>query len=113
MKLQEELPFVVTPDGRKLLYLWPLLLQRRSECAGRRTLWVFEGIPDDRRPFLTTIRTAAIEVPEGWSPNLHDPSGNHNWLLKHVPGRSSAVESRQAADRRLRSCFGTISRQSR
>jgi hypothetical protein len=83
--LREELPFVAAPDGRRLLYLWPLLLQRHSEYTGRRTLFVFEQIPDHRRPFLTTVRAAAIDVPETWSAELHpEPAASHAWLLARL-----------------------------
>ena len=84
-ELREELPFVARPDGRRLLYLWPLLLQRRSEYTGRRTLFVFQEIPDHRRPFLTSVRSAAIDVPETWSPDLHpEPAASHAWLLARL-----------------------------
>jgi serine/threonine protein kinase len=84
-ELREELPFVAVPDGRRLLYLWPLLLQRRSEYTGRRTLFVFEQIPDHRRPFLTSVRSAAIDVPETWLADLHpEPAASHTWLLARL-----------------------------
>ena len=40
VELAEDLPFVVAPDGSRLLYLWPLLLQRMAILTGRRTLCV-------------------------------------------------------------------------
>jgi serine/threonine protein kinase len=84
-QLREELPFVAAPDGRRLLHLWPLLLQRRSEYTGRRTLFVFQEIPDHRRPFLTTVRSAAIDLPETWSADLHpEPAAGHAWLLARL-----------------------------
>jgi serine/threonine protein kinase len=83
--LREDLPFVVTPDGCRLLYLWPLLLERRSAYTGRRTLWVFQEIADHHRPFLTTVRAAAIDVPEDWSPDLQpEPAASHSWLMKRL-----------------------------
>jgi serine/threonine protein kinase len=84
-ELREGLPFVAAPDGRRLLYLWPLLLQRHSEYTGRRTLFVFQEIPDRRRPFLTTVRAAAIDVPETWSADLSpEPAASHAWLLARL-----------------------------
>ena len=91
VKLQAEIPFVAMPDGQRLLYLWPLLLERRSEYTARRTLWVFQEIASDRRPFLTTIRSAAIDLPENWSPDLHpQPAASHAWLLEHLSGLPAA-----------------------
>src|SRR5262249_59347590 len=42
LRLQDGLPFVVTPDGSRLLYLWPLLAQRVSAISGRPTLYLFQ-----------------------------------------------------------------------
>jgi hypothetical protein len=42
--LQDQLPFVVTPDGTRLLYLWPLLTQRVATHTGRHTLLILGAI---------------------------------------------------------------------
>jgi serine/threonine protein kinase len=84
-ELRPETPFVATPSGERLLYLWPLLLARRSEYTGRHTLWVFQEIPDGHRPFLSRVRLAAIDVPEDWSAELHtQPAASHAWLLARL-----------------------------
>ena len=93
VELRDDLPFVATPDGRRILYLWPLLLERRSEYTGRRTLFVFEAIPNDRRQFLTSVRAAAIDVPEKWSADLQpDPAASHAWLMTRLREHPSAPE---------------------
>jgi serine/threonine protein kinase len=93
IELREELPFVAAPDGRRLLYLWPMLLQRRSEYTGRRTLFVFQEIADHRRPFLASVRAAAVDVPETWSPELHpQPAASHAWLLGRLRALPPAPE---------------------
>jgi serine/threonine protein kinase len=133
-ELRAEVPFVAAPDGRRLLYLWPLLLQRRSEYTGRRTLFAFEEIPDPRRPFLTRVRAAAIDVPEPWEADLHvEPAAGHHWLLarlrdlppapavpaelglaeKLLPGRAGRLVGQEIGSNRLLSVvavggFGTI-----
>jgi serine/threonine protein kinase len=85
VELRHELPFVVAPDGSRLLYLWPLLLQRRSEYTGRRTLWAFQEIPEDKGRFLTRARWAAVDGREDFSDKLHDrPAADHAWLLERL-----------------------------
>jgi hypothetical protein len=93
VELQEETPFVVTPEGCRLLYLWPLLLERRSHYTGQRTLWVFEEIPDKKWPFLTKIRSAAVDVREDFCSELHpEPRANHAWLLERLRAMPPAPE---------------------
>jgi WD40 repeat protein len=85
VRIAEDLPFVVAPDGARLLYLWPLLLERVARVTGRRTLYVFEEIPDDDWPFLTKIRSSAIDVRESWRQQLAEaPSASHAWLLQRL-----------------------------
>jgi hypothetical protein len=92
VSLQPDLPFVVTSDGERLLYLWPLLLQRRSQYTGRRTLWVFQEIPEDRGRFLTRARWAAIDGREDHSDKLRpEPATSHAWLLARLRELPPAV----------------------
>jgi hypothetical protein len=85
VRVEEDFPFVVAPDGARLLYLWPLLVQRVSPLTGRPTLYLFEGVPDKRRPFLTEVRGAAIDVREEWFQVLRDgPATGHAWLLERL-----------------------------
>ncbi len=85
--LREELPFVAAPDGRRLLYLWPLLLQRRSEYTGRRTLF-----PCSRKFRTTAGRSSPPSAPrpstfrgQPWSAELHpEPAASHVWLLTRL-----------------------------
>jgi hypothetical protein len=93
VELREGVPFVAAQEGRRLLYLWPLLLERRSAYTGRRTLWVFQDIPDNRRPFLTTIRSAAIDVREDYTSDLHpEPATSHTWLLECLRALPATAE---------------------
>jgi CheY-like chemotaxis protein len=78
-------PFVIAPDGSRLLYLWPLLAQRAAPISGRHTLYVFERIPDKRRN-LTEIRSAAIDIQgDIWQQVLHPlPATDHGWLIESL-----------------------------
>jgi serine/threonine protein kinase len=92
IQLHEELPFVVTPDESRLLYLWPLLRQRVSSQSQRHSLYVFEEIPNGRS-FLTEIRSAAIDIREPWRESLHDkPSGSLGWLMQRLRTLPAAVD---------------------
>jgi serine/threonine protein kinase len=94
LELRPDLPFVVTPDGGKLLYVWPLLLQRRSAYTGRRTLWAFEEIPEDKGRFLTRVRWSAIDGREDHSDKLQpEPAANHTWLFQRLRELPPAVEA--------------------
>jgi hypothetical protein len=63
--LLTETPFVVSPDGRSLLYLWPLLRQRTSEQSQRPALYVFERLAEHAR-FLDRMDSAAIDHADEW-----------------------------------------------
>ncbi len=82
--LRENVPFVVSPDDARLLYLWPLLCQRATAHTGRHTLYVFEGIPDRRGAFLAEVRHAAIDVRDEWRQALREPAADHGWLLERL-----------------------------
>jgi CHASE2 domain-containing sensor protein len=83
--LPEDLPFVLSPDGQRLLFLWPWLTQRVSAFTGRHTLYAFESIAGKRHPFLTEIRSAAIDVREDWAQVLQpEPAASHTWLVERL-----------------------------
>jgi hypothetical protein len=85
--LVPEIPFVAAPDGSRLLYLWPLVLQRVAEHTGRHSLFLFESIVP-RRTFLTKIRAAAIDVRVTWEPELSpQPAKDHSWLVEELRRR--------------------------
>jgi hypothetical protein len=85
VRLVEEVPFVVAPGNSRLVYLWPLLLERQARLTGRRTLYMFDEIPDDNRPYLTKISSTAIDVKETWRQELaKEPATSHAWLLEHL-----------------------------
>jgi CheY-like chemotaxis protein len=96
-RLQADTPFVLSQDGSRLLYLWPFLTQRLAPVTSRHSIYVFEGIPDKRRPFLTEIKTAAIDVRDDWRQVLHPaPAADHGWLLEKL--RHLPVSQRVPAD---------------
>jgi hypothetical protein len=83
--LQEQHPFVVSADDARLLYLWPLLRERWLAQINRHTFYVFEGIPDARRPFLREVRSAAIDCRDEWREVLDDSTEeSHGWLLSRL-----------------------------
>jgi hypothetical protein len=85
VELRPEAPFVVTPDGSRLLYLWPMLLERRSAYTGRRSLWSFQEVPDDKGRYLTRARWAAIDGREDHSEHLHPTSAaSLAWLWRRL-----------------------------
>jgi hypothetical protein len=91
--LAEDVPFVVTPDGARLMYLWPLLLQRVSGLTGRHTLYTFEGLPEDKWPFLTRVHAAAIDVDDVWPAELADkPSASLVWLFERLRQMPAVVD---------------------
>jgi Protein kinase domain/Inner membrane component of T3SS, cytoplasmic domain/GAF domain len=91
--LREQLPFVAARDGSRLLYLWPLLLERVAAHTERHTLYVFEDIPDKHGAFLTRVRVAAIDVRDGWTPALREqPATDHGWLLERLRELPAAVD---------------------
>jgi hypothetical protein len=81
-RLRLEAPFVVAPDGSRLLYLWPLLTSRVSPDSKRNSLYVFERIADRGKRLPSSIETAGIEFPEPWPQSVHDaPRASHDWLF--------------------------------
>jgi serine/threonine protein kinase len=99
-QLQEDVPFVVSPDGKRLMYLWPLLLQRRAEWLGRRALYMYHTMPDNDWPYLTQIQSVGIEWPEEWCVQLNEePARSHAWLLEKM--RSFGRTPSLPADQRI------------
>ncbi len=91
--LKEDVPFLVTRDGSRLLYLWPLLLQRVAVHTERHTLYVFEDIPDRHGAFLTRVRSAAIDARDSWTQALREqPAADHGWLLEWLRELPAVVD---------------------
>ncbi len=67
--LRDGLPLIASPDGSRTMYLWPLLMQRRSDTSARHTLYVFERL---KKPYgwLSHIRAHAIEGRQPWEEDL-------------------------------------------
>jgi len=93
------MPFVVAPDGGRLLYLWPLLQQKMVEHTGRHSLFAFETL-HDHGAFLTRIRLAAVDLRATWEVELHDrPAAGHAWLLERLRALPAVLTT--TGDRRL------------
>jgi hypothetical protein len=91
--LREHFPFVAARDGTRLMYLWPLLLERVAAHTERHTLYVFDDIPDKHGAFLARVRLAAIDVRDGWTLALRDqPAADHGWLLERLRELPAAVD---------------------
>lgn len=91
MPLQEDWPFMVAPDGSRLLYLWPLLRQRISSQSQRHCLYVFEEIPDGQS-WLAEIRSAAIDIRESWREQLHGRARSLAWLIQRLRALPAVVD---------------------
>ena len=82
--IRQEHPFVVSKGGGELLSLWPFLAQRHCLKTGRRTLYVFEGLPPNRRN-MSQIRASAIDVVDEWRLAPFDtPSSSPQQLLRSM-----------------------------
>lgn len=91
--LQEHVAFVVSRDGTRLLYLWPLLFERVAAHTQRHSLYVFEEIPDRHGAFLTRVRCAAIDFRDSWTDVLRaEPAGSHAWLADRLRALPSVAE---------------------
>lgn len=83
--LRTRVPFVVSPNQEKLLYLWPWILEQDSEKTGRESLYAFEKISGYAHQYLTRVRLASFEIGEPWEIQLRDePSDNHNWYFRQL-----------------------------
>jgi hypothetical protein len=84
----EQIPFLVSPDGTRVLYLWPFYAERRAEHTLRHTLYGFETLPEDQGRYLTGIRASAIDSLDPWEQTLHaEPQNNFEWLLEALARR--------------------------
>jgi serine/threonine protein kinase len=93
VKLQEHYPFVAAAGGG-LLYLWPLLAFLQGDHGPQRSLFAFEAVADEHRPFLTAVRYAALYWRDPLTRVLHpEPATSHGWLLdrlRALPGGAGA-----------------------
>ncbi|MFO0954576.1 MAG: protein kinase [Isosphaeraceae bacterium] len=88
-------PFLVHPDGARLLPLWPFVLQRVAEVANRPTLYAFETLAGRARS-LSAVHCAAIDAKgEAWDERLVDrPGAGLDWLLDRLrQGRPATAVS--------------------
>jgi serine/threonine protein kinase len=93
VKFGDQRPFVAAPGGAKLLYLWPLWLQRQAEHTQRPTLYGFEQILGSRGRFLTRLHCAAVDLMDEWEVSLRDdPATSHAWLLEELRALPACLE---------------------
>ncbi len=111
--IEEGVPFVASPDGERILYLWPLLQQRTSPLTSRPTLYLLDDLPDSTFPYLGCVRYSALTVAEEWRPVLRDqPAASHHWLkdrLRHLRERSTLPSELRLAQRLLSGRGGMLS----
>jgi serine/threonine protein kinase len=103
-------PFVVAPDGGRLLYLWPLLRQQESDRTQRPSLYVFETIAEGSA-FLGEIEFAAIDHEHEWRETLHDKADSHDWLwqaLRELPAVVSIDPDLNLVERLAHPLLGTL-----
>ncbi len=85
VRLREHCPFLVSRDGSRLLYLWPLMSERLAAHTQRHSLYVFEEIPDRQGAYLTRVRCASIDSRDSWTQRLHEEAAaNHGWLFDRL-----------------------------
>jgi hypothetical protein len=84
-------PFVVSPDGSRLLYLWPWLLEQVGEHSGSHSLYAFERIAAQSQ-FLASIHVAAIDQRDTPEKELHrGQPADHAWLLEALRALPAVV----------------------
>jgi hypothetical protein len=85
--LRCDVPVVVKEDNSELLYLWPMLLQRHSDRLQRRTLYMFEKIPEPDNVFgyLSRLTATAIDHDDEWTTTLCETgAADHQWLFSRL-----------------------------
>jgi putative ABC transport system ATP-binding protein len=91
-------PFVIAPEGRGLLCLWPWLAQKVSDLSVRHTLYRFDGIPDRKGRFLAEVQYVALDGREEHRHKLTDtPAHDLGWLrqaLERLPCQALPSEPR-------------------
>ena len=103
-------PFIVAPDGDRLLYLWPLLLQRESDKTQRSSLYVFETIAE-KSEFLGTVEFAAIDHRDSWTETLHPNADSQDWLweaLRRLPATAPIDPVLNLVERLAQPLVGTL-----
>jgi hypothetical protein len=84
MPVKPDVPFLVTPDQKSALYLWPFFAPKDSPLIGRSTLHVFVSLKDGAQ-FLSETELAALDAREV-SVEDHRAAGatDFAWLLNRV-----------------------------
>jgi serine/threonine protein kinase len=112
MRFVEGLPFIVAPNDSAVHYLWPLLLQRKSDATQMATLYVFEEIDPDHQ-FLTHICSAAIDHEDMWPQELGaGGSTSHDWFwerLRQLPATAPLPPGTALAQDLALPLVGTLS----
>jgi serine/threonine protein kinase len=83
-RLPVDTPFVVAPDDRSALCLWPLVQFRESDETQRPALYLFKSIKKGKRD-LAVIELVAIDHKDNWPCALNESGpGGHDWLWARV-----------------------------
>ncbi|HEY1187835.1 MAG TPA: protein kinase, partial [Gemmata sp.] len=86
-RFDDDAPFVLSPDGARVLYLWPFLLLR-PELSGRGAVFACESTT---RGYLGAV--SAVPLDHGAPAEFElapGPQINHDWLLDRVRQRVRA-----------------------
>ena len=84
LPVKPDVPFLVTPDHGRVLYLWPFLAPKECAPIGRPTLYAFTKIPD-RGEYLSHVKLAALDARETWSRDLGAASAaDFVWLIDRI-----------------------------
>jgi serine/threonine protein kinase len=85
--LKEHLPFLVHPDGNRLLYLWPFIVASEPERGAFGKLFVFER---QTRAHFNSIEYVGISQRLPFEQTEHLEHGDPSWLRERrrtLPGR--------------------------
>jgi putative ABC transport system ATP-binding protein len=94
---EDKVPFLVAPDGRRLLCLWPFLSQRVAVASERHTLYLFKEIADRKAAYLREIQSVAVDGCDRWPQVLCEaPARDLDWLCRRLREMPSVREDAPA-----------------
>lgn len=89
-ELRVDQPFLVSPGTQRLLYLWPMLLERDAPSSTRPALYVFDRGRRNRK-YLTGYRASAVNVRDSWELQPYQGKKPHpeprRWLFEQLRSR--------------------------
>jgi energy-coupling factor transporter ATP-binding protein EcfA2 len=103
LSLPEQHPFVVAPDGKQVLCLWPFVSQRMAVASERHTLYLFQELPNRRAAYLSEIKSVAVDGSDHWRQVLREPPArDFDWLrsrLRELPSVQAVAPDLRLQDR--------------